>query len=95
MKRVASLILAVGATVTLSAQSSPSDFDSKHPPDALCGAAALKLQEAGTSKVVLAMALDASGRVQSFKTESQRDSDLRKSRKPVFPRSPGSRAWSL
>lgn len=78
MKRVASLILAIGATVTLSAQSSPSDFDPKHPPDAVCGAAALKLQEAGTSKVVLAMALDASGRVQAFKTESPKGLRLEK-----------------
>lgn len=78
MNKVAPLLLAVAATISVSAQSGPLDFDPKHPPESVCRAAARNLQEARTSKLVLEVTLDATGRVQSFKTESPKGLRLEK-----------------
>ncbi len=78
MNKGASLFFAVLAAISTFAQSGPLDFDSKHPPESVCSAAARNLQEAGTSKLLLDVTLDSTGRVQSFKTESPKGLRLEK-----------------
>src|ERR1022692_1859855 len=80
MNKVPASLLAVLATTSISAQSGPPDFDAKHPPESICRAAARNLQEAGTSKLLLRMTLDSTGRVQSFKTESPKGLRLEKAK---------------
>jgi TonB family protein len=80
MNKVALSLLAVAATISMSAQSGPLDFDAEHPPESVCRAAARNLQEVGTSKLLLQMTLDSTGRVQSFKTESPKGLRLEKTK---------------
>jgi hypothetical protein len=77
--RKASLVLLLTAFVTATAaQIGQPDSDKAHPTRVMCDAAALKLEESGTTKIVLMMTLDRSGRVESFKTESPKGLRLEK-----------------
>jgi TonB family protein len=78
MRDVVLCVLAFAACATTSPQNGVPDFDPKHPPETVCTAAEPKLREAGTSKLVLRMKLDDSGRVLSFKTESPKGLRLEK-----------------
>jgi len=77
VKKVASLLLAVGSAVAVVGQSGPSDFDPKHPPEA-AQRVGPEVARDRTSKVVLRMTLDGNGRVRSFKTESPQGLQLEK-----------------
>lgn len=68
MKRAAWCLLLATCTVVALAQTSQQDSKPGPPPN-LCDAAAAKLREASTQRVVLMLTLDAKGRVESFKTE--------------------------
>ena len=53
------------------------------PPKGVCEAASFKLHEAGTDKVALTMVVDASGKVQSFTTDSPKGLRLEKMKEPA------------
>ena len=53
------------------------------PPQGVCEAASSKLHEARTDKVALTMVVDASGKVQSFTTNSPKGLRLEKMKEPA------------
>jgi hypothetical protein len=71
------LLLAACANVT-GAQTGKQESEADKATRAMCDAAAPKLRESGTNKVVLTMTLDDTGRVESFKTESPKGLRLEK-----------------
>ncbi len=77
MKRAILLLLIFFATAA-AAQSKQGDSQNVQPTRAMCDAAASKLMEAGTTKIVLMMTVDGRGRVESFKTEYPRGLRLEK-----------------
>ena len=64
-----SLFLLIGA-ISSGAQQAVPDFSKMVGPRAMCEAAATKLRDSGTDKVVLMLTLGTTGRVESFQTES-------------------------
>ena len=70
------LLLTTCAALAL-AQAGQQDSKTDPTPN-LCDAAAAKLREANTHRVVLMLTLDAQGRLQSFKTESPKGLQLEK-----------------
>ena len=78
MKGVTLGLLLIAFVIVSAAQSGQPDSDNVQPPRPMCDAVAPKLQETGTTKVVLMMTLDAKGRVESFKTESPKGLRLEK-----------------
>jgi len=77
MKRVAWYLLLTTCAAVALAQTGQQDSKTEPPPN-LCDAAAAKLREANTHRVVLMLRLDNKGRVQSFKTESPKGLRLEK-----------------
>src|SRR5271169_4987454 len=78
MKRVAVCFLLTACVALATAQAVQRDSTAEKPTGAMCDAAAPKLHEAGTNKIVLMMTVDAKGRVKSFKTESPKGLRLEK-----------------
>jgi hypothetical protein len=71
------LVLTASVVVT-AAQTGQRESTTEKPTRAMCDAAAPKLHEAKTNKVVLMMTVDSKGRVESFKTESPKGLRLEK-----------------
>jgi len=77
MKKVI-LWLLLTACVAVTAQTGQQDPAAEKATREMCDAAAPKLRESGTNKVVLIMTVDSKGRVESFKTESPKGLRLEK-----------------
>jgi outer membrane biosynthesis protein TonB len=78
-----SLILLLGATLNATGQSnrSPAQRPDKMPgPAAMCDAARPKLRNSGTGEVALILAVNTSGKVESFRTESPKGLRLERSK---------------
>ena len=60
------------------AQSAPPDAQNLNVTRIMCDAAAAKLRDAGTSKIVLTMTVDRKGQVEQFRTESPKGLRLEK-----------------
>jgi hypothetical protein len=78
MKRVILVLLLAAYITVTAAQSGQPEPEADKATRAMCDAAAPKLRETGATKVVLMMAVDDKGRVESFKTESPKGLRLEK-----------------
>ncbi len=77
------LILLICCVATFGQQDQQPNSQRAAPPQGMCAAAAPKLRESATNKVVLTMIVDATGRVQSFTTESPKGLRLEKMKEPA------------
>jgi pyridoxine/pyridoxamine 5'-phosphate oxidase len=77
MKRMVLCLLLTTLSAVALPQTGQQDSKAQPPPN-VCDAAAAKLREANTQRVVLMLRLDNRGRVQSFKTESPKGLRLEK-----------------
>jgi hypothetical protein len=64
------------------AQGTPPDAQTLNATHIMCDAAAAKLRDAGTSKIVLVMTVDPKGQVESFRTDSPKGLRLEKMKEP-------------
>ena len=78
MKRITLWLLLAACANVSGAQTGKQESEADKATRAMCDAAAPKLRESGTNKVVLTMMLDDTGRVESFKTESPKGLRLEK-----------------
>jgi hypothetical protein len=78
MKKVILWLLLTACVAVTAAQTAQQDSEAEKATREMCDAAALKLRESGTNKVVLMMTVDSKGRVESFKTESPKGLRLEK-----------------
>jgi hypothetical protein len=77
MRRAGCYLLFMTCAVVALAQAGQGDSKTEPTPN-LCDAAAAKLREANTHRVVLLLTFDTKGRLQSFTTESPRGVQLEK-----------------
>jgi TonB family protein len=78
MKKVTLWLVLTACVAVTAAQTGQQDSDKEKATRQMCEAAAPKLRESGTNKVVLMMTVDSKGRVESFKTESPKGLRLEK-----------------
>jgi TonB family protein len=78
MKKVILWLLLTSVVAVTAAQTGQQGSEAEKATREMCDAAAPKLRESGTNKVVLMMTIDNRGRVESFKTESPKGLRLEK-----------------